>query len=60
MLRLRAAAFAVLLLALVAGAPALAEEPFRYPASTHGRGELRIVNSSPAWDTRRSSGVSFF
>ena len=45
--QLHAALSAVLLVVFVGGAPALGEEPFRYPQSKHGRGELRIVNGVP-------------
>jgi hypothetical protein len=47
MLRLRLTTTAMLLVALVAISPALADEPFRYPQAKQGRGELRYVNGVP-------------
>ena len=47
MLQLRVTASAILLFAFVANAPAVGDEPFRYPEAKHGRGELRYVNGVP-------------
>ena len=44
---LRVTASALLLVTFVAGAPALGDEPFRYPEAKHGRGELRYRNGVP-------------